>query len=86
MAGGSFIEDFLIAETWGRPYQEKWCGNPYSVGNSKGIYHSSTINWKQTQDHSKWAIATSPNIFYVCLGDMNRKTSQWRRGGTFTCI
>jgi hypothetical protein len=40
------------------------------------------------QDHSKWGISTdaaaAPNI--VCIGDINRMTSQRKRGGGAVCI
>lgn len=37
-------------------------------------------------DHSKWAIATRDDVFFSCFGDMNRMTSQWKRGGMFYCL
>ena len=89
---GSIFEDGLnnmlkspiLAETWGRPLQAPWCGTPYPVGNINLIQVTSSISWKETQDHSKWAYATQNN--YVCFGDMNRMTSQWKRGGAFYCL
>jgi deoxyribonuclease-2 len=33
--------------------------------------------WKESQDHSKWAVSSD----YVWLGDLNRMTSQYKRGG-----
>lgn len=50
----------MLAETWGRPSQYPWCGNdnnPFSVGNVVLLKHQSGLEWKNTQDHSKWAIA-----------------------------
>ena len=41
------------------------------------------IEWKETEDHSKWAIAGDD---FACFGDMNRMTSQWKRGGSFYCL
>ena len=89
---GSIFEDGLtamlqspiLAETWGRPLQVPYCGSPYSVGNIKLLQFNSQVSWKETQDHSKWAYATQNN--YVCFGDMNRMTSQWKRGGAFYCL
>lgn len=67
---GSIFEDGLtmlfnsdiLAETWGRPIQDPWCGsdeNPYNAGNVERISYSLDIAWKRTQDHSKWAIPLS---------------------------
>jgi deoxyribonuclease-2 len=36
------------------------------------------INWKESQDHSKWAVSNSS---YYFIGDLNRMTSQFKRGG-----
>lgn len=94
---GSIFEDGLtkmlssnlIAETWGRPLSPPWCGsedNKYKVGNVVSLAFESGVTWKETQDHSKWAIATDPSSSYSCFGDMNRMNSQFKRGGAFYCI
>jgi deoxyribonuclease-2 len=44
--------------------------------------------FKYTQDHSKYGLAvnaTSSN-HWVCIGDINRMTSQWARGGGTVCL
>jgi hypothetical protein len=42
------------------------------------------ISWFETQDHSKWCVS---NKNYYCIGDLNRMTSQYQRGGgIFVCI
>lgn len=35
-------------------------------------------------DHSKWGVALSKEV--VCFGDINRMTSQYKRGGGTTCF
>ena len=41
------------------------------------------VAWTEQDDHSKWVLAGS---LYACFGDMNRMTSQWKRGGSFYCL
>ena len=35
-----------------------------------------SFNWKYTVDHAKWAISTSKENPFVCIGDLNRVHSQ----------
>lgn len=39
------LNSSIIAETWGRPIQDPWCGK-ISVGNVVSLNISSTIGWK----------------------------------------
>jgi deoxyribonuclease-2 len=41
-------------------------------------------SWKETQDHSKWAITATRDV--VCMGDINRMTTQYSRGGGTSCF
>ena len=41
-------------------------------------------SWTGTNDHSKWGIPVTTKV--VCYGDMNRMTSQEKRGGGGLCI
>jgi deoxyribonuclease-2 len=41
------------------------------------------ITWEEPDDHSKWVLARNA---YACFGDMNRMSSQWKRGGSFFCF
>ena len=41
-------------------------------------------SWKETQDHSKWAITANRDV--VCMGDINRMTTQYSRGGGTACF
>ena len=51
-------------------------------GSSNTIYSSDS--WSETQDHSKWAITENKNI--ICMGDINRMTTQYLRGGGTACF
>lgn len=44
----------------------------------------SDFNWSETNDHSKWAVAINQSI--ACMGDINRMTTQYVRGGGTACI
>jgi deoxyribonuclease II len=72
----------LIAETWGRPIEKAWCGNGHQVLNVVNV-NMAGIAWTEQDDHSKWVLGKAN---YACFGDMNRMSSQWKRGGAFYCF
>lgn len=79
----NYLKSPLHAETWGRPLQVPWCTKPYPVLNVKSVNLGVGYVWPETDDHSKWAVADNG---YSCFGDMNRMSSQWKRGGAFYCL
>ena len=79
----NYLDSPIAAETWGRPLDKNWCGAP-SVASVEKVTLSSTVWWPYTKDHSKWVISTTRPV--SCFGDMNRMSSQWKRGGAFYCI
>ncbi|XP_077986916.1 plancitoxin-1-like [Glandiceps talaboti] len=42
--------------------------------------------FKSGSDHSKWAITTDSKKPWTCIGDLNRATTQQKRGGGLLCI
>lgn len=83
----------LFVETWRRsPAMETYCRPAYAY-NSMNVENmtftdasGSSVFFKYTVDHSKWAISTpAGEIDWMCSGDINRMTSQWARGGGTIC-
>ena len=62
-----------------------YCSDPFHVGNAGGVKVADGVEWRQTQDHSKWALSGEDSQ-WVCFGDMNRMESQFKRGGAFYCL
>jgi deoxyribonuclease-2 len=59
----------------------------FNVWNVQNLSWGGSINYKETKEHSKWAVATGNGIEpIVCIGDINRMTSQALRGGGTTCM
>jgi len=42
--------------------------------------------WPETKDHAKWATSLKGNADWVCVADINRQTSQSKRGGGAVCF
>jgi hypothetical protein len=45
----------LLIESWGRPYLPSDCSGQYAIKNIVDI-NDENSKWKDTNDHSKWAI------------------------------
>jgi hypothetical protein len=92
LIGKHYDEDMLV-ETWNRPYEVPLL----PPETARAVYSIRTLglpayaNWggveyKESQDHSKWALLLSPNMPVTCIGDINKQMSQHKRGGGFLCI
>lgn len=47
---------------------------------------NNALEWKSSEDHAKWAVSDALAVPYVCIGDINRMQSQFKRGGGSLCI
>jgi len=81
-----------IAQTIGESlFVETWIRGSATGPSCAGKFHVNDISllelpfhdtFKETQDHSKWAIGGN----YVCISDINRMTTQYKRGGGAFCF
>lgn len=86
------LEEPFLWNTWRRkPYTEgsycKASGYAYDSVNVMSINMGPDTRydqWKYTRDHCKWGISQTGN--WVCVGDINRMTSQKHRGGGTACF
>jgi len=74
-------------ETWqnGVGSLPSWCPPKYSYTsqNVELVSIGNQVNWVNSKDHSKWGVFVgSPNL---CIGDINRQTGQYNRGGGTVC-
>ncbi|XP_013780862.1 plancitoxin-1-like [Limulus polyphemus] len=84
----------LYVETWRKGRGEilySECGAKYSVLNVEKVSctnktSQSSITFTFEEDHSKWAISSVPAESWVCVGDINRMKSQFKRGGGTLCL
>eukprot|EP00057_Strongylocentrotus_purpuratus_P002941 XP_003725561.2 PREDICTED: LOW QUALITY PROTEIN: plancitoxin-1 [Strongylocentrotus purpuratus] len=79
------LEDDLYVETWMRNHKlRSFCNGSYHVENVLFMrFPNVPGQGTETVDHSKWAIGK--NKKWVCIGDINRTESQYKRGGGTVC-
>jgi deoxyribonuclease II len=89
------VKSNLLVESWsnGVGTIESDCVTSFSVNNIDQInFKSYKANFSVHSDHSKWSIslpntnATMSTEKYVCIGDINRQSSQFKRGGGAVCF
>lgn len=84
------LQTSLLAETWqhGSRKTGSSCDSEFTVENiirldvKSNADDYSFVNYK---DHSKYVLAKSGDIPYVCIGDINRMETQFERGGGTLC-
>jgi deoxyribonuclease-2 len=82
-------QDTLWVESWIRGSAEgPTCPvsdyDTLDIKNLEFVVGDRIYSWKETQDHSKWAITANRDI--ICMGDINRMTTQYSRGGGTACF
>jgi len=78
------IKSTLYVESWGRPLMPSNCKTSFETINVKDVKFNSNVDFSETQDHSKWGITATGST--TCIGDINRMTSQRKRGGGTSCF
>ncbi|CAI2357597.1 unnamed protein product [Caenorhabditis sp. 36 PRJEB53466] len=77
----------LVVESWRRGSEIPLdCKLTYHANDALSIHVGSTTEFSYTKDHSKMAHSADMTKPWVCIGDINRMTSQYVRGGGTTCI
>ena len=73
------LKKSLLAETWIRTDKVTLCCEPeethcqYNVYNVNYLKFNKEVSYKETKDHSKWAVALDKST--LCIGDINRMVS-----------
>jgi len=67
----------MNVESWGRPYMPSNCTPDvdWDSTNVKSVKFPNGAGWKNTDDHSKWAVSYNSSVNVACPSDLNRMTS-----------
>lgn len=82
----------LMTETWSNGVGGVLgsdCKKAFSVNNIKQLaFKAFNVVFRVNKDHSKWALSNPTNVAdgAVCIGDVNRMESQFKRGGGTICM
>ncbi|PAV81191.1 hypothetical protein WR25_14549 [Diploscapter pachys] len=81
------LQTGLTVESWRRGgLITLQCSLTYVTNDALSMKVGNTTEFAYTKDHSKMARSTSDTKPYLCIGDINRMTSQYLRGGGTLCI
>jgi deoxyribonuclease-2 len=85
-------EDFYV-ESWIRGSAVGNVCKPYKVLDVAELHVDAPANengdgwnWLESQDHAKWGVGLSATKKWFCVGDINRMTTQEKRGGGALCF
>jgi deoxyribonuclease-2 len=75
----------VLVESWIRGSAEgPSCNGTQSVYDIQELNFGSGFEYKESSDHSKWAVTGDGSVF--CSADINRMTTQYARGGGAICM
>jgi len=79
------LQRSLTVETWqnGGHNIGSNCSIDYPVKNVATVSLDNSVNFSINNDHSKWAVADQGD--WICIGDINRQETQFKRGGGTVC-
>lgn len=87
------LKSALYVETWrngaGTSLNSSCPRNSFYVKNIQDLrltLKTEKLTWSYRQDHSKWAISENKDQANVCITDINRMQSQFKRGGGAVCF
>ncbi|RCN28119.1 deoxyribonuclease-2 domain protein [Ancylostoma caninum] len=85
------LKTSMSVETW-RKGSGKDIGSQCSKNKMRqNVYDVEVVkllekSFSYSKDHSKWGVSVNANVPAVCIGDINRQESQFKRGGGAVCI
>ena len=84
------LKTSMLAETWqqGSGRTGSWCKPPYTVENILHIdieTDTDEFEFVNYEDHSKYVLSKSGDDPAICIGDINRMETQYKRGGGTLC-
>lgn len=79
----------ISVESWkfGNNFLTTNCTTPnkvYTISKIE-IAEAGSFKFSTVRDHSKWAVSTTSSSNWICVGDINRFESQFKRGGGTLC-
>jgi deoxyribonuclease II len=76
------VKSDLWVESWLRGSEEgPACSGPWKTLDVESL----SWGWQEPSDHSKWAVAPNATKPTLCIGDINRMTTQYARAGGAVC-
>jgi deoxyribonuclease-2 len=79
------LDASLAVESWLRGSEEgPSCTGPTTVVDVQSLTYPGGFAFSEYNDHSKWAVADNGSWF--CPADINRMTTQYKRGGAAYCF